>query len=54
MQATVLARLRAEVDEAIGRAVLEPGVWHSPARDACAVRVDELRVALRSLDAAHR
>ncbi|KQQ93218.1 hypothetical protein ASF62_15970 [Leifsonia sp. Leaf325] len=52
MQATVLARLRAEVDEAIVRAVLEPGVWNSPARDACAVRVDELRAALRTVHAA--
>ncbi|MEL4319329.1 hypothetical protein WJX64_09955 [Leifsonia sp. YIM 134122] len=48
-QATVLARLRAEVDEAIVRAVLEPGVWNSPAREACAVRVDELRAGLRIL-----
>ncbi|WP_157488136.1 MULTISPECIES: hypothetical protein [unclassified Leifsonia] len=47
--AVVLARLRGEVDEAIGGAVLEPGVWSSPARDACAARVDELRAALGTL-----
>ncbi|MET1016698.1 MAG: hypothetical protein ABWX76_07765 [Leifsonia flava] len=51
MQATVLARLRAEVDEAIVRAVLEPGVWNSPAREACAARVDGLRAELRTLEA---
>ncbi|KQO95760.1 hypothetical protein [Leifsonia sp. Leaf264] len=50
-QARVLARLRVEVDDAIGLAVLEPGVWHSPARDACAVRVAELRGELGTLSA---